>query len=83
MITSKNEVFEGQFNNVFISWKSHFPFLTYSIFHILNHSINFESCDAMISISTRVRIFLIDLFNHELFGHEAWPTNKCCHGQRF
>ena len=36
----------------FLSYKNHTPFLRYSAFYILNHSINFESYDFMMSIGT-------------------------------
>ena len=52
MITSKKAVFEPQFMNLFISWKSHTLHLRYSIFKILNHFNNFESCDIMMIIAT-------------------------------
>ena len=44
---SKNLVFETQFKNFFILWKSHVLFLRSSFFYILNHSINFECYDAV------------------------------------
>ena len=55
MMFCENVVFEAQFKNSFISWKSRVPFLTNSLFYVLNHSINFKSYDVMISISTRAR----------------------------
>ena len=72
----------------FISWKRHTLFLTYLVFHILiNHSINFESCD-MMTISMPGKIcFGICLFNHKSFCQENWSTNsqymKYCHEQYF
>ena len=64
-------VFEPQFKNYLTSWKSHVSFLRYSVFHIFNHWINFESCDAMINISTWGRaleyiFWIVDHFNIQL-----------------
>ena len=53
MITSKYTSFEAQFNISFTSWKSYVSFLQYWIFYILNYTINFESCDVMMNISTQ------------------------------
>ena len=47
--------FEAQFKNFCIFWKSHILFVRYSILHLLNHSINFESYDVMISIGSMNR----------------------------
>lgn len=64
MITYENAVFEAQFALYFI--------LEYSVFYILNHSMNFESCDIMIVISTRARVhFFMHLLNCKPFGHET------------
>ena len=64
-------VFEPQFKNYLTSWKSHVSFLRYSVFHIFNHWINFESCDAMIIISTWGRaleyiFWIVDHFSIQL-----------------
>ena len=62
MGSSENVIFEAQFTDFFILWKSHILFLRYSVFHILNHCITRESCDVMMSISTwgRTRFWILD-----------------------
>ena len=48
--------------------------------HILNHSIKFESCDVMMSISTRGGVhFWVHRLNRNSVGHETRPTNRYCH----
>ena len=55
MVTFENVVFEAKFKKAFISWKS--PCSVLEIFNFLhNHSINFENCDIMMSISTQSRV---------------------------
>lgn len=51
---SENVVFKTQFRSFFILWKSQVPFLGYSIFYILKHSINFETCYIMMNLSVRI-----------------------------
>ena len=83
MVTSENAIFKTKFNiTSFISWKNHAMYLRYSVFYILNYSINFESCDVLLNVSTQKKsIFLQTSF--ESFGHETWPTNRYSHGPYF
>ena len=61
--------------------KSHVLFLRYSILNKLIHSVNFESRDVFVSISTQVRVhFWIYLVNHKPFGHETWLGYGYDHG---
>ena len=54
------------------------------MFYTLNHSVNFENCDVMMSISTQCRVhFCINLLSHELLGYETCLTNSYSHGQYF
>ena len=47
-------------------------FLRYSVFCILNHSINFKRCDTMASISTWGRVlFWIYILHHKPSGNET------------
>ena len=55
LTTSDNAVFDVQFNNYFVSWKN-VLFLRSSISYILNHSVNFNSCDIMRSSSIKVAL---------------------------
>ena len=57
MITSENVVFEARFMIFFISWKNHFLLFRYSICYILNNFINFESCDVIMSTSSRDGVY--------------------------
>ena len=58
MVTSENAIFKTKFNiTSFISWKNHAMYLRYSVFYILNYSINFESCDVLLSVSTQGRVY--------------------------
>ena len=82
MTTFENVVFEVQIKIFFISWKSHGLFLSYSIFHILNHSIKFENRDVVTIIDTLGGIyFRIYLLNRTSFAHETRPTNIYSHGR--
>ena len=82
MITSENIVIEAQLQNVFISCESHAAFLRYSKVYILNHFINFESCDVMMNISKRGRVnFRMYLLNRKSFGHKTMQINRYNHGQ--
>ena len=56
MITSENAVFDAQFTDFFISWKSSLPFLIYSIFYNLNDPINSENRDVMMRISAQGKV---------------------------
>ena len=55
-----------------------FHFLRYSVFYILNHSINFEICDSMMNISTWGRahswIYILNFksFRHIFRKHFVW-----------
>ena len=53
----------------------HVPFLRYSIFYILSHFINFESCDAIIVLAQEVEYSFEHIFCI-LFCHETWSRNK-------
>ena len=44
----------------FLSYKNHTPFLRYSAFYILNHFINFESYDFIMSIGTLASAQIIE-----------------------
>ena len=56
-------------------------FVIYLIFYVLHHAINFESCDGMMGIGTRVRVhFLMYLLNLKSPGREIWRTNRYSHG---
>ena len=51
-VLSDNVFFKTQDQNFSIScisWKNHAPFMRYSVFGILNHLCNFESCDVMMN----------------------------------
>ena len=61
MVAPENVVFEAQFNIFYFMEKSH-SVLEISIFYILNQFVNFESCDVMMSNSTRVRLDLFKSF---------------------
>ena len=68
-ITSENVVFEVQFRIFFYSRKSHVLFLRYSFFVYFKSFQYLQSCDLMMSISTRVRVpFWM------YFCHETWPN---------
>lgn len=67
-------IFSNIFNSfeihlIFNSSKSHAPFLMCSIFHILNHSINFKNFVVMMSVSWRC------FLNGVSIGHEIWTTD--------
>ena len=50
--------------------------LKYSTFYTLNHFINWENCNTMISISTRGRVrFWLNLLNLKSFDYETRLTN--------
>ena len=62
----------------FHSWKSHDLFLRWSTFYILNHSINFKSCDVKMNLyprGKRVHVWKY-ILNLELFCNETWSTNR-------
>ena len=47
------------------------------IFQILNSSINFKYCDAMMSISTQCKKhFWKHFLNRKSYDHENWPANR-------
>ena len=49
-------------------------------FYILDHFINFENCEVMMSISTQGRVhFWVHLLTLKLLGHETGPTNRYHH----
>ena len=71
MITFKNAFFTIKFKNLFDE-KVMLP-LTYSIFYISTHSLDFKNCDFIMSTSTQGKIhFLIYFLNSKSFGHETW-----------
>ena len=60
--------------------KRHAPFLRYSIFYILNHPINFKSCDVMMYVRfLDIAYFWINLLNYKSLSrqtNETWKTNS-------
>ena len=62
MITSEKKFFLAQFNIFLILLKSHVPFMKYSIFYVLNHCINIESCDVIMRISHNVEYIFEYIF---------------------
>ena len=68
--SSEVVAFEAQFKNYYMWCKIQGPFLRFSNFYNLNHSINFESFSVMICISTKGRMhFWLHLSNCTSFGH--------------
>lgn len=64
--------------------KSYVLVLWYSIFYIVYLSINFESCNTMVSIRTQGRVhFWVYLFSHKSFGDETLSTSRYSYGQCF
>ena len=76
--------YEGQVKNFFISKKSCVPFSGYSSFCMFNHSIIYQICDVMMSISIWDRVhFRIYLLNHNSLSHQTWPIDRYKEGESF
>ena len=68
----------------FISKKSCVPFSGYSSFCMFNHSIIYQICDVMMSISMWDRMhFRIYLLNHNSLSHQTWPIDRYKEGESF
>ena len=77
MIPSENEVnLKNLKDNLILFYFMEKSFPVLEIFN-LKHTINFERCDAMMSVRTRARVhFLIYLLNYKPFGY---PTKRYKH----
>ena len=76
--------YERQVKNFFISKKSCVPFSEYSSFCMFNHSIIYQICDVMMSISMWDRMhFRIYLLNHNSLSHQTWPIDRYKEGESF
>ena len=77
MITSQNVSFDARVKNFVIFQKSYIPFLRYSRFCIFDHSMIYQICDVMMSISTWDKVhFWIYFLNHNSISHQTWPIDK-------
>ena len=64
--------------------KSYVPFSRYSSFCIFNHSMIYQICDVMMSISAWGRVhFWIYLLNNNSLSHQTWPVDRYKQGQYF
>ena len=83
MITCQNVLFKPQFTNLF-NFMEKLHFILEIFFYIINDSINFKSCDFMVSIRKRgveyIFGYILYLVNHKSFSHETSLTNRYGHG---
>ena len=81
-ISSQTVLFEAQVKNFFFLLKSYVSFSRYLSFHIFNHSMIYQICDIMISVSAWDSVhFWIYLLNQNSWSHQTWPTDRCKQGQ--
>ena len=79
-ITSQNMSYEAQVKNFL--FPSYVPFSRYSSFSIFYHSMIYQICDVMMSISAWDRVhFWVYLLNHNLLSHQTWPIDRYKQGQ--
>ena len=79
LITSENVVLNTQFKNFFIPMKTHIPFLRYSVFYILSHSLLDRSRPFLIYQPIKIKTSY-DEFGLLLFWScEMTQSKKCKH----